>query len=363
MMATNCLREIVTVFPGFSELRDSEGHPLNFQNGLEPLIRLSQQWEQQGYDSVLIPVGTGLPDPWIVASVISQHTQKLRLLLALRPGFIAPAVAARMGTTLDYFSQGRVALNIVTGSALNQMQQDGDFHEHSMRYQRTEEFLTVVRGVWTHRRFPYSGKFYQLQQTFDNDQPLQRPHPPIYFGGASEQAKHIAAQQADVYMMWAEPLDKIRARIAEIRELAARYKREPGFSISFRILARDTAEEAWEAAQQALQGFSQQDKERTEKYYLSVTESVGQKRILAFEHDKDGWVDKNLWAGLTCAIWSHSLLLLGSVDEVAKRLNDYLDLGISTLLLRGHAFMQDGDVIATKLLPRLRERLIQAQVR
>src|SRR6185312_659194 len=139
-------------------------------------------------------------------------------LIAHRPGFVAPTLAARKAATLDRISGGRVSLHIITGGSDLDQGRDGDFVDHDTRYRRTDEYLTVMRRMWTEERpFDHAGEFYRVIKAASDVKPLQRPSIPLYFGGASEAAHRIGARHCDVYMLWGEPLAAIRERIATVR--------------------------------------------------------------------------------------------------------------------------------------------------
>ena len=148
-------------------------------------------------------------------------TQRLKFLLAHRPGFVSPTLAARKLATLDHFSQGKVAVHIITGSSDAEQHRDGDWLDHDTRYRRTDEYLDIMRQVWTSAEpFDYEGEFYRVKNAFSNVKPQQKPHMPIYFGGASGAAVAVGAKYSDVYAMWEEPLAAIRQRISLHRKVS-----------------------------------------------------------------------------------------------------------------------------------------------
>ena len=170
------------------------------------------------------------------------------MLVAHRPGFQAPTVAARAAVTLDHFTGGRVSLNIVTGGSDSELARDGDWTEKDARYRRTDEFLDIVRAMWTSPEpFDYDGEFYRVKNAFSDVKPLQQPSIPIYFGGASGAAVPVGAKHADVYMFWGEPVADTQARIEAVRA-AAPPGRSPAFSVSVRPILGATEAEAWDKA-------------------------------------------------------------------------------------------------------------------
>ena len=166
---------------------------------------------------MLVPTGEMCLDAWMVAATLAQHTERIKFLVAFRPGFVNPPVAARMAATLDSLTGGRILLNVVTGGHLHELAKDGDFvrddsgewHEvdHDSRYRRTAEFMDVVMRSWHERDWEHSGEFFRVANGGVAQRPAQRPHPPIYLGGASDAAMEAAARYADVYLMWGEPVE------------------------------------------------------------------------------------------------------------------------------------------------------------
>lgn len=193
-----------------------------------PFIKaFAQTQAYAGFDKVLLAVNTRAPDSMIIASYVAALTDKLGLLVAHRPGFQAPTFAARQFATLDQLSQGRAAINVITGGDSGDLQRDGDFLDKESRYARSGEYLEVMKQVWTSPQpFSFEGDFYQVRDNFTEVKPYQKPRVPIYFSGASDAAVEVAARHADVYMMWGEPLEQVKERIAQVRAAAQKYGRE-----------------------------------------------------------------------------------------------------------------------------------------
>ncbi len=209
----------------------------------------------------------------------AAHTERLGYLLAHRPGFVAPTLAARKAATLDQLSDGRLALHIITGGSDADQARDGDFVDHDTRYRRTDEYLGVMRRVWTEARpFDHAGEFYRVTGAFSDVKPVQRPRVPLYFGGASEAAHRIGVRHCDVYMLWGEPLAAIRDRIATVRAAAAEAGREPGaprFSVSLRPIIAPTEAQAWTKARAILEQVQSKQGQRA----VPQPEAVGARRL------------------------------------------------------------------------------------
>ncbi|GII01456.1 LLM class flavin-dependent oxidoreductase [Planobispora takensis] len=303
--------------------------------------RLARAHEESGFDRVLIAHWSSAPDGFIIADQVLAATERLGVLLAHRPGFVAPTVAARKFATLDAFHPGRVALHVITGGDDADQARDGDFSDKSTRYRRTDEFLDVLRREWAEEApFDYEGEFYRVAGASSGVRPDGRV--PIYFGGASDDAVRVGAKHADVYAFWGEPLAGIAERITQVREAAKPYGRSPKFSVSLRPIPADTEEAAWKRAREIL--------EATEEHLAGLRREVpidgraqeGSRRLLDFA-DKGEVHDKRLWTALAKATGAggNSTALVGSYEQVAESLLDYVALGVDTLLIRGYEPLAD----------------------
>jgi alkanesulfonate monooxygenase len=312
----------------------------------------SRAHEEAGFDKVLVGYTATSAEGFIVASYAAAHTERLAYLIAHRPGFVPPTLAARKAATLDHFSNGRVALHIITGGSDADQAKDGDWLDHDTRYRRTDEYLTLMRRVWTEDRpFDHAGEFYRVANAYSEIKPRQKPHIPLYFGGASESAHLIGAKHCDVYMLWGEPLAAIRSRIAEVRAVAARVGREPRFSVSLRPIIAPTEDQAWEKARGILRTVRAKQGDRT----LPLPEAVGARRLVDFASQAEIH-DKRLWTPIAAAVGGagNTTALVGTPAQVAESLLDYHDLGVSTLLIRGFDPLRDAVEYGRELIPLVR---------
>lgn len=312
----------------------------------------SRAHEQAGFDKVLVGYTATSAEGFMVASYAASHTERLGYLIAHRPGFVAPTLAARKAATLDQFSGGRVALHIITGGSDADQAKDGDRLDHDTRYRRTDEYLTLMRRVWTEERpFDFEGEFYRVVKAFSEIKPVQKPHIPLYFGGASEAAHQIGARHCDVYMLWGEPLAAVKARIAEVRTAAARFGREPRISVSLRPIIAPTEERAWDRARSILARVLEKQGDRT----LPNPEAVGARRLVDFAREAEVH-DKRLWTTIAAAVGGagNTTALVGTPEQVAESLLDYYDAGVTTLLIRGFDPLNDAIEYGRELIPLVR---------
>jgi alkanesulfonate monooxygenase len=310
--------------------------------------------EAADFDRVLIGTHSTGPDAWAVGGYAAACTERLHMLIAQRPGFISPTIAARAAITQDRLTRGRISLNIVSGASDADLARDGDRTTKEERYRRTDEYLTVFRQVCASETpFDYDGEFYTVKNAFSDVRPMQ-PYIPIYFGGASGPAIAVGARHADVCMLWGEPLAATRERIDGIRA-AAPAGREPGFSVSFRPIVAPTEDEAWDLAHHYLEQ-AKAVREGVAVPTAANAAAVGSQRLLQFAEAADVH-DKRLWMGLAAATGAggNSTALVGTPEQVADAMMDYYDLGIRHILIRGFEPLEDVVEYGKDLIPNLRE--------
>ena len=227
-------------------------------SGVDPdyILDFARTHEAAGFDMVLTGYSSSTPDGFEIAGYAAAHTQRLGYLIAHRPGFVAPTLAARKAATLDQLTNGRIALHIITGGNDIEQRQDGDWLDHDSRYRRTDEYLDVIRRIWTETDpFDHDGEFYHLQAAYSQARCRQNPHVPLFFGGASEAALDTASRRADLFALWGEPRASIADRIADVRQRVAAAGRDPAemrFSLSARPILAATEEKAWQRAEEIL---------------------------------------------------------------------------------------------------------------
>jgi len=344
------------------------------------LIAISRAHEVAGFDRVLVGYGAVGPEGWAVASAVLNATQKLKVLVAQRPGFIQPVVLARMAATLDHLTGGgRIAIHFITGGDEADQRREGDFVPHDTRYRRTGEMMMIMRQLWREDvPFDFEGEFYRYESAFSSVKPLAPEGIPFYFAGASAPAVGVGAKEADVYAFWGEPRDQVAGRMETINEAAEKVGRTLRFSLSLRPILADTEKEAWEKAEwiaeetaarierakerarggrDTRQGLgSQQHATYSVDRDLGGTTSVGRKRLIEMSADKDVY-DERLWmkvANLTGAA-GNSTALVGTPEQVADAMLRYYDLGVTTLLLKGFDPLADAIEFGERLIPLLRE--------
>jgi alkanesulfonate monooxygenase len=352
-------------FIGYIGFNDtSEIHPdFSRQIDREHIENAARAQEAGGFDRVLIPFGSSSPESQIVAAHAAAVTSRLGFLIAHRPGFTQPTLAARQLATLDQLSGGRVAVHIITGGADEEMARDGDFSNKTERYARTDEYLSVLTREWTAEQpFDHAGRFYNVRQGYSAIKPINVP---VFFGGSSDEAIEVAGRHANVYALWGEALDQVSSVVQRVRASAARNGRHGlGFSLSLRPIIADTEEAAWKRADEIV------ERVRALRSTAGATTSghtppnVGSQRLLATAA-RGYRLDKCLWTGLAAVggARGNSTGLVGTPEQVADALLDYHDVGIDHFLIRGFEPLSDAIVYGRELIPLVRSLLEQRAAR
>ncbi|WP_433833197.1 LLM class flavin-dependent oxidoreductase [Actinoplanes sp. CA-015351] len=321
------------------------------------LTQVARAAEDNGFTAALTPTGAWCEDAWLSTAMLSQTTDRLKFLVAFRPGVVSPFLAAQMAGTFQNMSGGRLLLNVVTGGESHEQRMYGDYLDKDARYRRCDEFLEIVRRLWTGETVDFKGEFLSVDAASLGQIP--DPIPDIYFGGSSPAAGIVAAKHADVYLTWGEPPDAVARKIAWIRELAASEKRERPirFGIRMHTITRDTAAEAWAEADRLLAGIPPETIATVQKG-LRLSESEGQKRMIALHNGStsDLEIYPNVWAGVGLVRGGAGTALVGSHEQVADRIAEYAALGIEEFVLSAYPHLEGAYWFGEGVLPILASR-------
>ncbi len=326
---------------------------------VEYVRRFAQAHERADFDRILIGYFSNAADGFIVASYAAFVTHKLGLMLAHRPGFVAPTLAARKLATLDHFSGGRLAVHIISGGDDADQGKDGDFLPHDERYARTDEYVEILRRIWTSDKpIDHEGKYYKFTRAFSDVKPLQKPHLPIYFGGSSDAAIAIAGKHADVYALWGEPLAEAAKTIAQVRASAALHGRSVRFSLSTRPILADTEEAAWARAKRIIDRIRELRGRAMPGVPGKAPQAVGSQRLLAAAANGEV-LDQRLWTAVAAATGArgNTTALVGTPAQVAESMLAYYDLGVTTFLIRGFDPLEDAIDYGRELIPIVRREI------
>ncbi|SMP74606.1 FMNH2-dependent alkanesulfonate monooxygenase [Noviherbaspirillum suwonense] len=311
-----------------------------------------------GYEGVLLPTGRSCEDAWVVASSLIGETRRLKFLVAVRPGLSTPGLAVRMASTFDRLSNGRLLINVVTGGDEAEMLADGLHADHATRYEISDEFLRIWRaslaGEGGAQGFDFEGKHITVKGAKTLYPPVQKPYPPLYFGGSSEAAHALAAEQVDVYLTWGEPPAAVAEKIADIRARAASHGRTLRFGIRLHVIVRETSEAAWKAAEELISHVDDDVIARAQAAF-SKMDSEGQRRMSALHGGRRDKleVSPNLWAGVGLVRGGAGTALVGDPETVAARMREYQELGIETFILSGYPHLEESYRFAELVFPLL----------
>ncbi|MCR8633167.1 FMNH2-dependent alkanesulfonate monooxygenase [Paenibacillus radicis (ex Xue et al. 2023)] len=316
--------------------------------------QIAQAVDELGFSGVLLPTGKSCEDAWIVASTLVPVTENLKFLVAIRPGLMSPTLAARMTATLDRFSKGRLLINVVTGGDPVELAGDGVFLDHDDRYELTDDFLNIWRKELEGEDVDYEGDHLRVKGGKVLYPTVQKPYPPLYFGGSSEAALDIAAEHVDVYLTWGEPPAQVEQKINRMRKLAEAQGRTLRFGIRLHIIVRPTEEEAWQAAAELIQHLDEDTIAAAQQIFARM-DSEGQRRMSEL-HKGDRSkleISPNLWAGIGLVRGGAGTALVGSPDSIAARMKEYTELGIETFILSGYPHLEEAYRTAELLFPKL----------
>ncbi|TPG65086.1 FMNH2-dependent alkanesulfonate monooxygenase [Ewingella americana] len=321
---------------------------------LSYLQQIAQAADRLGFGGVLLPTGRSCEDSWLVAASLISVTQRLKFLVALRPGIISPTLAARQAATLDRLSGGRALFNLVTGGDPAELAAEGLHLNHKERYEASAEFTRIWRQVLEGETVDYEGKHIQVKGASLMHPPVQQPRPPLYFGGSSDEAQDLAAEQVELYLTWGEPPHLVKEKIEQVRAKAAAHGRSVRFGIRLHVIVRETNEEAWLAANRLIANLDDATIQKAQAAFAR-TDSVGQHRMAALHggnRDKLE-ISPNLWAGVGLVRSGAGTALVGDGPTVAARMQEYADLGIDTFIFSGYPHLEEAYRVSELLFPHL----------
>jgi len=313
------------VFGGW--LRNVENE--NMQATWAYVKRLAQRSEEIGFDVTLIAElnlndikGIEAPslDAWSTAAALAAITERIELMVAVRPTFHLPALLAKQAANIDHISGGRLTLNVVSSWWADEARKYGvGFEQHDDRYARTSEWLDVLNGVWSQGHFSYEGKYYRVEDNVLEPKPVSQPRPTLYAGCESPAAKDLIAEKCDAYLMHGDPPERIREKIADLRKRRARHNLPPlKFGLAGYAIVRETEREAQEElrritdVQQSAAGYANYQQ------WLSGTQL--EQRVSLEDYSVSN-------RGLRSA-------LVGTAEQVAERVAQFEAAGADLLLLQ-----------------------------
>jgi alkanesulfonate monooxygenase len=326
------------------------GREVNFNY----LRQIAQAADQLGYYGVLLPTGRSCEDSWVVASAVAPFTERLRYLVAVRPGLQSPTVAARMTATLDRLTNGRLLINVVTGGDPVENKGDGIFLDHDARYEVTREFLGVYSDLLAGKTVNVEGKHIRIEDGRLLFKPVQSPRPPFYFGGSSDAGIDVAVDSVEKYLTWGEPPAQVADKINRVKAVASKRGRNLSFGIRLHVIVRETTEEAWRAADNLIKHVTEETVASAQKIF-SRMDSVGQQRMMKLHGGRRDKLEiaPNLWAGVGLVRGGAGTALVGDPETIAARIKEYQDIGIDTFIMSGYPHLEEAYRFAELVFPRI----------
>jgi alkanesulfonate monooxygenase len=318
--------------------------------------QLALAYDQLGYTGALF--ATGAHDVWVLAGALLSHTERLKLLVAIHPGLIAPTLLGKMAATLQEFSRGRLLINVVSGDA-KMLGAYGMTMPHDERYEMADEYLQIWHRLFAGETVDFNGHYFQTQGAklaLPVGQGIEPP--PLWFGGSSDKAIDVAAKHVETYLSWGETPDQIGAKVDLVKARAEKLGRELEYGIRLYVIVRDTDEEAWAAAADLYRRMDEAAIAANQRF-VGKTDSVGQQRMTAMhggqkpENLRDLEIAPNLWAGIGLVRPGPGTAIVGSPDTVIRTLEAYKKAGVNTFILSGMPLLEEAFRFGEKVLPRL----------
>ncbi|KWX02135.1 LLM class flavin-dependent oxidoreductase [Carbonactinospora thermoautotrophica] len=330
----------------------------------EYTLKLARAHEEYGWDRILFAYGSGTPDPAQAAAYVASKLDKIQILLAHRPNVSYPTFAAKTFATLDQISDGRLTVHFITGGNDHEQQREGDYLTKDERYERTREYIQIVKKAWTAREpFDHDGKYYRFADFVSDVFPVQQPRPRVSFGGSSPAAYRAGGAEADIYCLWGEPLAQTAEQIESVRAAARAAGRSdlPKIQVAFRPIIAPTEELAWEKAHRilgAIRARKQAGQLIGRRHHTDAPENTGSQRLLAVAAQGERF-DRALWTPTAAATGGagNSTALVGTPETVAQALLDYYDLGVEILSARGYDLLNDAIDFGRHVIPIVREEV------
>ncbi|ELZ5938123.1 FMNH2-dependent alkanesulfonate monooxygenase [Providencia vermicola] len=307
-----------------------------------------------GFHGVLVPTGKACEDPWVTAAALVSVTQKLRFLVAVRPGLQPPSLAARMAATLDRLSGGRVLINVVTSGDPIENKGDGLFFDHQERYHMTKEFLEVYKPLMNGQQVNYQGDYIQVENAHLLYPPLQPSGPALYLGGSSAEAMEIAAEYVDTYLTWGEPLAEVAEKINQVKQHAADKGHCLEFGIRLHVIVRETEQEAIDEANKLIAHLDDDTIAQAQATFARM-DSKGQARMQALHKGsrENLFIAPNLWAGIGLVRVGAGTALVGDPQQIVSRIKEYQAIGITKFILSGYPHLEEAHRFAELVMPLL----------
>ena len=321
---------------------------------LEHFERVTLAAETAGFEYMLIPVSAACWDAWVVASFLAARTEKMKMLLAVKPGHVHPVAQAKMIATFDQMSKGRIYLNLIAGISEKDAYAEGQLEAKKDRYDQLLEEVELMKRLWTEEAVEHNGNYFQVHGPQIIPQTYQQPHPPFFLGGGSEQAADISARHSSTHLFWGDYPDRIADQIKEMKDRAAKYGRQDQieFAMRLQVICRETEDEAWEAAETLIAG-SENSAMATMAKAVAQADSVANRRAAELSKTIGRKMTPHLWTGITEVRPGAGVAVVGNPQQVADQLMQFVDAGCSGFCLSGYPHHEEAERFGRLVMPLL----------
>ena len=321
-------------------------------SSLDMFDRVLHAAEAAGFEYMLVPVNTACWEAWITSAMMVARSKTMRMLVAARPSYINPVLLAKMITTFDQLSSGRISINLIAGQSEAESASDGVKWGKEARYEIMAEEVAILKALWTTRgATKFDGKFYQLDNAYCQPRPFQMPHPRFYLGGGSRQALELSAQHADVHLFWGDTYARIADNMRLIRALATGHGREIGFGMRLQVVCRPTEREAWDFAHGLVEHATERQKQFIQTQYAT---SEANRRVQELARTHGELIEPHLWTGITQVRPGAGIAIVGDPEQCAATLQKFIDLGCHSFCLSGYLHDTEAEIFGRCVMPILR---------
>ncbi len=336
--------------------------PVEVPQSLAMFERVTRTAEAAGFSYMLIPVQTVCWEAWIAGAMMAALSKRMRMLIAARPGYINPVLLAKMITTFDQLTGGRISVNLIAGQSESEVASEGVRLAKEDRYRLMEEEVRLLKTLWTAKgAVDFDGAFHTLRGAQIRPRPFQSPHPKFYLGGGSREAWEISARHADVHLFWGDYPERIGEQITAIRALAQGHGRADriGFGMRLQIICREEERDAWAAAEHLVAGASDRLKDMVRTHFST---SVANQRMQEFARSGSDLLGPHLWSGLTKVRPGAGVAVVGNPEQCAATLQQFIDAGCHSFCLSGWRHDEEAERFGQLVLPLIRRNNLGHQL-
>jgi alkanesulfonate monooxygenase len=321
---------------------------------LQHYSRVAQAAERAGFEYVLIPTAQDCWDAWVTASFLAAETKRLKMLVAIKPGYIHPYAHAKMIGAFDNYSQGRLCLNMIAGLSVGDAKSEGQPESKEIRYEQLEEEVRLVKLLLSQKEVQFSGKYYRVDKPVVAPRAVQQPHPPFFLGGGSEQALDISAQHSATHLFWGDEPERIKVQIGDIRHRAAKYGRENviKFAMRLQVIVRESEAEAWEAAEKLVAGTAERSEKLKDR--IQSFDSIANNRQVELSKKEGKRFGQCLWSGISAVRPGAGTAVVGNPAQVRDQLMAFVEAGCSGFCLSGYPHHEEAERFGKLVTPLLK---------